>query len=124
MIASYESFDNAEWYGTLMRSNNRVAFKECLDFTLAHYELRQKYKFYTAFNAGWVNSYRRFSFSEYNKERYDYVDEFIVPARTKCIYSMPWQILFNRTLMPVDSIVRCSYLKPKYRFSLPVGGNI
>jgi len=56
--------------------------------------------------------------------RYKYVDECIVPAKTRCLYNNYWQILYNRMLPERDTVVRCSFLKQKHRRLLPIGGNI
>jgi hypothetical protein len=87
--------------------------------TVSFYE-----KFYTLVNQKHTKLLRKFSYSEYNNERYGYFDECIVPARCKSYYTNHWELLYHRLLLPEDSIVRCSYLKQEYRTQLPVGGNI
>lgn len=124
MIAGFESPESPEWFWTNVRSMNRYAIKNVLDEAISYYESRGKLKFYSNFNLKYKNSYRRLVFSKYNAERYAAFDEYIVPAKTKCIHSLHWQILFNRVLVPVDCVVRCSYLKPEYRTVLPIAGNI
>jgi len=123
-LASYESVEDATWYGTQMRSLSQVDLRSSLDAAIFYYESVGKYKFYSLFNARYNHALRRLIFSEYNHERYDYINEYIVPAKTKCLYSGPWNILFNRIMVPVDSIVRCSFLKEKYRPELTIGGNL
>ena len=95
-----------------------------LDHVLAYNEANGRLKFYSMFNVKYAKSYRRFAFSLDAQERYDFVDELIVPARTKCIYQTYWYLLFNRTLVPADSMVRCTFLKQKYRTTIPIGGNL
>lgn len=124
MISAYQSPDNPEWYWTQIRSNNANGIKPCLDSVLKYQEASGRLKFYTMFNAKYKKSWRRFAFSEYNSERYGYFDEYMVPAKTKCLYMMPWFVLYNRTLLPVDSIVRTTFLKQEYREQLAIGGNI
>jgi hypothetical protein len=68
--------------------------------------------------------YRRFAFSDYNNERYDLYEEFMVPEKHQCMFSIPWQILYNRSLMPVDTVVRCSFLKQKYRKTIFNAGRL
>jgi hypothetical protein len=124
IISFYESIDNAEWYWTQIRSNNMNAVPVVLDEVIKYNENNGRLKFYSLFNKKYVRSVREFSFSNYNKERYDYFDEFYVPAKQKCVYSMPWQVLFNRSLISEDMVLRCSFLKQKYRVELISGGNI
>ena len=123
-IATYDSIDNAEWYFTQVRSVNKIGVQHSLDLAIAYYESKNKFRFYSVFNLDYDKVFRRFAFSKYNNERYDSVNEFIVPAKTRCIYSNVWQILFNRTLVPVDTIVRLTYLKPEFRPELGIAGNI
>ena len=41
-----------------------------------------------------AKSLRRFIFSDWANERYDYFDEYMVPAKHQCQFGLPWQILF------------------------------
>jgi hypothetical protein len=113
--AFYESNDEAAWYGNHMRSLGNVSFKPITDKMIEHNEQRGRLKFYTLLPAKSIRYYRRLAFSDYNNERYDSFEEFIVSNRHQCMFSLPWQILFNRALMPIDSVVRCTFLKQKYR---------
>jgi hypothetical protein len=125
LISFYESTDNAEWYWTQVRSiGNNQDVKMLLDKVIEHNEIRGRFKFYSMWNVKYQRIYRRFAFSKYNNERYDYFDEYVVPSKTRCLYTVPWMVLYNRTLVPVDSIVRCSFLKQQYRKKLSVAGNI
>ena len=122
-IAFYESNDAPEWFGTQIRSHDKKIIPSVLDKVMEHNEARGRFKFYSMFNMKYAKSFRRFAFSEYNSERYGSYEEFIVPAKTKCVYTMPWQILYNRTLVPVDTIVRCTFLKNEYRI-IPIAGSL
>lgn len=115
VIAGYASLENPEWYWTQVRSKNALAIKYALDAAIEYHEQNGRFKFYSAFNLKYKESYRRLAFSKENQERYTYVNEFVVPAKTRCPYLTPWQVLFNRTLVPVDTVVRCAFLKPEYR---------
>lgn len=125
-ISCYQSSDEPAWYGTQIRSNkNKEIARALLDHMIKFNEESGRYKFYTLWNAKHAKLLRRFSFSDWADERYDYFDECLVPAKTKCVYTNHWQILFNRILLPHDTIVRCTFLKQKYREgNVPVGGNI
>jgi len=121
-IATYESIDSAEWYWTQIRSINSKAIPAVLDAVADYNELHGRLKFYSLFNAKYAKTYRRLAFSKRMQDRYGYFDEFLVPDRHKCIYTSPWQILFGRTLLPVDTVMRCTYLKQEYRTILPIAG--
>jgi len=125
LISCYQSTDEPAWYGTQIRSvNSKDVARALLDHMIKFNEQAGRYKFYTLWNAKHAKLLRRFTFSEWANERYDYFDECMVPAKTKCVYLSHWQILFNRILLPHDTIVRCTFLKQKYRDPLPIGGNI
>lgn len=112
----YESNDEASWYGTGIRnSGNKCTARLLLDAMIAHNEERGRFKFYTLWSIKHAKLLRRFVFNEYNNERYDYFDEFYVKDKHMCMFSLPWQILYNRSLIPIDSVVRCTFLKQKYR---------
>jgi len=124
LMACHQSADEPSWYGTQIRSSgNKDVSRSLLDHMIQFNEDAGRYKFYTLWNAKHANLLRRFTFSDWADERYDYFDECIVPAKTKCLYTSHWQILFNRILLPVDTVVRCTFLKQKYRTGL-IGGNI
>jgi hypothetical protein len=124
LISFYEAIDSPSWYWTQIRSKNPMYIPDILDTVIAYNEANGRLKFYSMFNAKYAKSYRRLSFSGDVKKRYGFIDECIVPAKTKCIYQDYWQILFNRILLPVDSLVRCTYLKQEFRHSLPIAGNM
>lgn len=126
LISLYDSSDEPSWYYTLCRSRgNTQALKELFDEVLSIQESKNRFKFYTLVNEKHGKSLRKFTFSERNNERYGYFDEYIVPARTRCYYNNAWELLFKKVLLPVDSLVRCSYLKQEHRpTELPTGGGI
>ena len=124
-ISCYQSSDEPAWYGTQIRSkNSKKVARALLDEMIKFNESTGRFKFYTLWNAKHAKLLRRFSFSNWADERYDYFDECLVPAKNKCVYTHHWQILFNRILLPNDTIVRCTFLKQKYREITPLGGNI
>lgn len=121
----HQSLDEPSWYGTQIRLNSgKRTARALLDHMIKFNEESGRYKFYTLWNAKHAKILRRFNFSDWANERYDYFDECIVPAKTKCLYTNHWQILFNRILLPVDTVVRCTFLKQQYRKDLVKGGNI
>jgi hypothetical protein len=125
-IGFYESTDDASWYWNMVRTtgSNQREVKHVLDAVIKHNEERGRLKFYSMFPLQYRKVYRRMAFSEWASERYDYFDEFYVEAKNQCRFTLPWQIMFNRTLVPTDTIVRCTFLKQKYRDELFNGGAI
>jgi hypothetical protein len=125
-IGFYESIDDASWYWNQVRTtgNGTDLIKHCLDAVIKHNEEKGRLKFYSMFPAKYTKVYRRLAFSTHNSERYDSFDEYTVEPNNQCIYTMPWQILYNRTLAPVETVVRCSFLKQQYRTSMTNGGNL
>ena len=121
-IGFYESIDDASWYWNHVRSFGNNMIKPVLDEVIQHNEKRGRLKFYSMFPKRYAKTYRRLAFSEYNNERYDYFDEFYVESRHQCKFTLPWQILYNRTLAPVDTVVRCTFLKQKYRHNISNAG--
>lgn len=125
LISFYESPEEPSWYYTIYRSSgNNNLLREVLDAVIEHNESRGRLKFYTLTNSAHTRLLRRFHWSKYNDERYGYFDEFLVPAKAKCFYVNPWELLYKRFLVPEDSIVRCNFLKQEYRITLPIGGGL
>lgn len=107
IVSFYEAIDEPAWYCTKSTSS-----AELMNSVIQLNEQTGRLKFYMIANANVVS------------DRYDFVDEFIVPAKTKCCYTSAWELLFTRELSSVDSVVRCYYLKQEHRIVLPIGGNI
>lgn len=123
LISFYLSPNEPVWYGTMIRSSkNRSYVRKLLDAAMAYNEKQGRYRFYTLWSEKHGKLLRRFAFSKEARERYDYFDECVVPAKTKCIHQNFWTILFSRILLPTDTIVRCTYLKRDYRVDTPIGG--
>ena len=126
ILGFYESNEDASWYWNHIRTtgNNARHIKQVLDAVLEHNEKNGRLKFYSMFPTKYINTYRRLAFSKQASERYDYFDEFFVSERHQAKFSLPWQILYNRTLIPVDTVVRCTFLKQKYRQNLFHAGRL
>lgn len=124
-ITFYETPDEPSWYYTLCRSSGgRQVAKDMLDKVIEYNEANGRMKFYTLVNSRQTKLLRRFSWSEYNDARYGYFDEFEVPEKCKCFYTTHWEVLFKRALLPVKTVVRCSFLKQECRQVLSVGGGL
>jgi hypothetical protein len=125
MISFYESTEEPAWYYTIYRSTgDNTLLRDVLDKVIDYNEQNGRYKFYTLVHQKHSKLLRKFHWSKYNNERYGYFDEILVPAKTKCIYTNPFELLFKRFILPDDSVVRCNYLKQEYRTTLPIGGNM
>ena len=87
LISFYISPDEPSWYGTMIRSlKDKNYVRPLLDAAMAYNEERGRLKFYTLWSSNHAKLLRRFAFSDKANERYDYVDELYVPAKTKCFY--------------------------------------
>lgn len=125
LISFYESNEEPSWFYTLYRSNGDNKYlRDVLDKVIEHNELNGRLKFYTLVHSDHSKLLRRFHWSEYNNERYGYFDEYVVPLKNRVYYTNAWELLYKRTLLPKDSVVRCNFLKNEYRTTLPIGGNI
>lgn len=125
IISFYESTDEPAWYHTLLRSNGNVeAVRMLLDAAIDINEKNGRYRFYSLVNSKHSRLLRRFIYSDYNNERYGYFDEYKVPAKTKCYYTYAWDLMYKRTLLPMDTTVRCSFLKQEYRPEEIIGGSL
>jgi hypothetical protein len=56
-------------------------------------------------------------------DRYEYTTDYIVPAKTKCLFSKHWYILYDSTLAEKDTAVKTAVLKAEFK-SNPCVGNI
>lgn len=125
LISFYESVEEPAWYYTIYRSlGNNNLLRDVLDAVIKHNEINGRLKFYTLTHSRHTRLLRRFHWSKYNNERYGYFDEYVVPERCKVYYTNAWELLYKKTLMPEETIVRCNFLKQEYRKKLPQGGNI
>lgn len=125
LISFYESSDDASWYATNIRNiGDRQAVRSLLETAMRHNEANGRFKFYALWSAKHSPALRRFIFTEWANERYDYFDEFYVPAKHQCKFNLHWQVLYNRTLIPVDTVIRCTFLKQKYRTEMYNAGRL
>lgn len=122
VIGFYESNDEPAWYLITHAGTSRSHMRECMDKVIEHNELNGRNKFYSRILKKHERIARNHSLSTKNKERYSYVDEYVVPSKTQCKYTLAWNILFARMLWQDDIIVRCSYLKPEFRIFHNGGG--
>lgn len=89
------------------------------DYVINYNEQLGKLKFYSI-----MESVRSNFLSKYTDSRYNFIDEFSVPAMKKCIYPVFWEIFFTNGLVDKDTTVTCYFLKQAYRTSLLSAGNI
>lgn len=120
IISFYESVDEPAWYYMSHKSIENInLLNDVLDEVIKYNESNNRLKFYTL-----DDSLDRLHWNNHSDKKYGYFDEFVVPSKTKCFYINAWELLYKRTVLPNDSVVRCNYLKQKYRHKLPVGGNL
>jgi hypothetical protein len=125
LISFYESNTEPSWYLTSGRSTgNNLLLKDILDTIMYYNESNGRLKFFTVMNSRQARLMRKLGFSKRNAKRYDYFDEYIVNPQQKTFYLDHWEILFGRILLPVETVVRCTFVKKEYRINLPKGGNI
>lgn len=125
LISFYESNEEPSWYMTVYRSlGHGYLLKNILDKIIDYNENNGRLKFYTLVNQNHSKLLRRFLWSNYNNERYDYFDEYVVPERHKCFYINHWELLYKRLLIPVPTVIRCNFLKQEFRNILPIGGGL
>lgn len=125
LISFYESVNDPSWYLTSGRSDGEnLLLKDILDTIMDYNEVNGRLKFFTVMNSRQARLMRKLGFSKRNVERYDYFDEYTVNPKEKTFYSDHWDILFRRKLLPVETVVRCTFLKKEYRTNIPNGGNI
>lgn len=126
LLGFYESPDDSSWYWNIVRTtgNNKDGIRALLDKAIEHNESNGRLKFYSMFPKRYTEVYRRLAFSSTANERYDYFDEYYVEAKHQCQFNLSWQILYNRTLLPVDTVVRCTFLKQQYRQNIYHAGRL
>lgn len=111
--------EEPSWFLTLFRASGKGErhLPWCLDLACSHNEMEKRLKFYSCMNAKHAGktNIRKFLFSEDVNQRYDYFDEYIVKANEKCPHNKHYELLYMRYTYPVDTVVRCTYLKQEYR---------
>ena len=118
LISYYVKDDDPAWFLTFCFFSDESHLSEVLDAVIFHNEEQLRMKFYSKINLG---ATRGKQWSMTNDSRYDYLDEYMIPAK-----SMPFfhQFLFAGQLLPINIVMRCNFLKQKFRTPLPLGGNI
>ena len=125
LISFFISDDEPSWYLTNGRSRGHTfVFQHILDKIIKYNESNGRLMFYTILNSKQAHLMQSMGLTHWTLERYDYFDQYKVNASERPFYQSHWEILFKRTLIPVDTTIRCTFLKQKYRISLPIGGNI
>ena len=104
MISFYESDEDPAWYCTNYYGDINIL----LNSVILHNESNSRLKFYSLVSS---ESF----WDKYISERYYYVNELLVMAKTRCNFTNHWEVLFNRNLPSTNTIVRCYFLKQQYR---------
>lgn len=125
LMSFYQSVSEPSWFFTVGRSlGNNLLLKDILDVVMDFNEKQGLFKFYTVINSKQARLVRRLGFSKSAIERYDFFDEYVIAPRKKTFYSTHWELLYKRSLVPVETVVRCTFLKQQYRHQLPNAGAI
>jgi hypothetical protein len=108
VISFYESDEDPAWYCTSYLGIDYDDIMLLLDRVIFHNENNKRLKFYTLSSLGSL-------WDKYQNERYSYLNELFVPSLTRCNYTNHWEVLFNRSFLSTDAIIRCYYLKQEHR---------
>jgi hypothetical protein len=108
VISFYESDEDPAWYCTSYLGTDYNDIMLLLERVIFHNENYKRLKFYTLNSAGSL-------WDKYQNDRYTYVNELSVTRLTRCNYTNHWEVLFNRSLLNIDTIIRCYYLKQEHR---------
>ncbi len=114
-ITTHQSSDNAEWYRLSIIS----VVEDILPLNSFVEEFMEKQGLRRYFSVRADKDW-----DSIISDRYDSVEDFVVPAKTKPFYNTIWQVLYGRNLPPFDSIVECHTLKKDFRTRRIAGGNI
>jgi hypothetical protein len=115
-VSFYASPTEPSWFLTMIEGN---LIPGIIDYVINYNEKIGKLKFYSI-----KESVRTKFLSNYASSRYKFIDEFVVPAKKKCIYPVFWEIFFSNGLIDYDTTVTCYFLKQAHRTDLPSAGNI
>lgn len=125
VISFYESTDEASYYITnILHVTDKVNTAGIFDSIINYNEKQGRLKFYSLVDFTQIDCWNEIHLSKKINKDYGYFDEFEIPARHQCIYTLPWQILFSRTLFTNDTVLRCHYLKQEKRKIIPIGGRL
>ena len=114
-VTFYESIDEPAWFCTKVKFTEIKFLSSVITECIQHNEINKRLKFYCLIPSVLKDQHHFLLLDSTQIERYYWVDEDIVPAKTKSKYTHAWQTLFERTLIDCDMIVRCYYLQQKYR---------
>jgi hypothetical protein len=121
LVSFYKSIDVPAWFVTNIYSTNADHVRELFDTIISTNESTGRLKFYVLMDANYADSFD--ILSDNNSSRYGFFDEFVVEEKNRCLYTLPWLLLYARILHSKRSIERCYFLKQEYRV-LPNGGNL
>lgn len=124
IISLFQSNDEPAWYLTGCCSIDSSVISQLLDYIIELQEKDNRLKFYVLLDSRSETDFNSFFLSKTNNFRYDYFDEFVVPAKTKCFYDTTWELLFGRNLITIQSTMRCYFLTQEFRQKIPIGGSI
>jgi hypothetical protein len=115
-VSFYTSPLEPAWFLTTVKGN---LIPGIVDYAINYHETIGKLKFYST-----IESFRTTFLTNYTSGRYNFIDEFSVPAMKKCIYPTYWEVFFNNGLVDKDTTITCYFLKQAHRTSLLSAGHI
>jgi len=126
IMAYYESIDEASWFLTRVYGFHREANSKLLDTLISVNEQIGIYKWYikTPNRIKNKDTIWKYIASKEVQSRYIITDEYIVGENQKCKYILVWQVLYDRILDKNETVVKCVFLKPKFRGKLVNAGGI
>ncbi len=122
-----ESYTEPSWYCMhyLDITEDGGSSVAILNAAIGHNESRGRLKFYSCrATEDQLLLLPDTAWDQTNFNRYEHVDEFIVHAKTRCIFDNQYLLMHNNQLQPFDSINMCHFLKQEYRTTLFKFGNI
>lgn len=109
LIGFYQSIDESAWYLTQIKYTNFNVVPDIINEVINYNENQGRKKFYCVFNENIKDTHHNILNAQ-QVSRYNYIDEFYVDPKQKCLYNLPWQILYNRQTYQTRTFVRCYYL--------------
>ena len=106
-VVCYQGEDDPSWYITNIYGTEDI--NDLITEAVVYNETCNLNKFYIVIPVQDLNNF------DLQLVNYDYFDEIFVKEKTRCYYTTFWQVLYKRTIPNKDTIVRCYYLKEKFR---------
>lgn len=126
IIGYHKNNYDSSWYLTdfTICGNGVMPFRHLIDSVTNINEQEGRFKFYLLIPTLDIKLVTKTLLGEKIKNEYDFFDEYYVPAKHKVKYMLAWHILYDTTLLPIDTIVRCYFKKNTHRGNLYNAGRL